>query len=130
MSNDYNLTTLGMCLGLVTRMWQNSLSTTGDKNALNSISGVNFINVFTGSFYACRSQKRKKLLNLTVFFALLGSALVKAARKMLVKLTPVCYRVYQGVRPNLIKRSEMIILGHFWPLLKYFVMPLKAAGAA
>ena len=48
---------------------------------------VNFINVFTSSFYACRSQKRKKLLYLTVFLVLLGSARVKAAHKMLVKLT-------------------------------------------
>ena len=30
-------------------------------------SGVNFTNVFTHSFYAVRSQKRKKLLDLTVF---------------------------------------------------------------
>ena len=43
--------------------------------------GVNFINVFTSSFYARRSC-------LTVFFALLGSGHVKAACKMLVKLTP------------------------------------------
>ena len=50
--------------------------------------GVNFINVITRSFYAHRSQKRKKMLDLTVFFALLGSACVKAACKMLVKLTP------------------------------------------
>ena len=35
-----------------------------------------------------RSRKRKKQLNLTVFFALLGSARLKAARKTLVKLTP------------------------------------------
>ena len=34
-----------------------------------------------------RSQKRKKQLNLTVFLVLLESAHVKAARKMLVKLT-------------------------------------------
>ena len=40
------------------------------------------------SFYARRSGKRKKQLELTVFFALLGSASVKAARKMLVKFTP------------------------------------------
>ena len=33
-------------------------------------------------------KTQKKLLNLTVFFALLGSARVKAACKMLVKLTP------------------------------------------
>ena len=51
-------------------------------------SGVNFINVFTPSFNTSRSQKRKKLLDLTVLFALLGSAIVKDARKMLVKLTP------------------------------------------
>ena len=51
-------------------------------------SGVNFINVFTCNFYACRSQKRKKLLELTVVFVLLGSLRVKAARKLLVKLTP------------------------------------------
>ena len=55
---------------------------------LRSNPGVNFINVFTPSFYDCRSQKRKKLLELTAFFVLLGSALVKAARKMLVILTP------------------------------------------
>ena len=50
---------------------------------------VNFINMFTCSFYARRSQKRKKLLDMTVFFALLGSAHVNAASKMLMKLTPV-----------------------------------------
>jgi len=42
-------------------------------------------------FYACRSQKRKKLLDMTVFFALLGSAGVKAARRTLIKLTPDRY---------------------------------------
>ena len=45
-------------------------------------------NMFTCSFYARRSQNRKKQLELTVFFALLGSSSVKAASKMLVKLTP------------------------------------------
>ena len=49
---------------------------------------VNFTNVITHSFYARRSQKRKKLLELTVFFALLGSTCVKAAHKMLMKMTP------------------------------------------
>ena len=46
---------------------------------------VNFINKLTRSFYARRSQKRKKLLDLTVFFALLGSAHVKAVSKETVK---------------------------------------------
>ena len=43
---------------------------------------------FTSSFYASRSQERKKLLDLTVFVALLGSACLKVACKMLIKLTP------------------------------------------
>ena len=53
-----------------------------------SKSGVNFINTFTSSFYTCRSQKCKKLLDLTVFFVLLGPVSVRAACKMLMKLTP------------------------------------------
>ena len=41
--------------------------------------------------FTCADPKKcKKLLELTVFFVLLGSARVKAARKMLVKLTPGC----------------------------------------
>jgi len=48
---------------------------------------------FTSSFYSSRSQKLKKTDCLTLFSVLLGSVLlgsvhVKAARKMLVKLTP------------------------------------------
>ena len=34
------------------------------------------------------SKSEIKLLNLTVFFSLLGSALIKAACRILVKLTP------------------------------------------
>jgi hypothetical protein len=42
---------------------------------------------FTHSFYACKSEKRKKDTDdLTVFFARLGSVCVKAARKTLNKL--------------------------------------------
>ena len=51
--------------------------------------GVHFINVFRHSFYLSRSRKCKKLLDLTVFFVLLGSASIKAAHKIMVKLTPV-----------------------------------------
>ena len=56
--------------------------------------GVNFINLFTHSFYARRSQKRKKAAWVDCFFAILGSACVKAARKMLVKLT---YDYFNGI---------------------------------
>ena len=54
-------------------------------NAQVKRSGVNFINEFTRSFYAHRSRKCKKLLDMTAFFALLGSARVKSAPNMLVK---------------------------------------------
>jgi len=43
---------------------------------------------FTCSFYACRSQKPKKALWLGCIFVLLGSMGLKAALKMLMKLTP------------------------------------------
>ena len=50
---------------------------------------VNFINVLREAFTLADPKSTKKLLNLMVFFALLGSARVKAACRMLVKLTPV-----------------------------------------
>ena len=46
------------------------------------IPGVNFINMFMRSFYYHRPRKRKKLLELTVFFGLLGFASVKVAREI------------------------------------------------
>jgi len=45
-------------------------------------------------FGVCRSQKCKKADSLTVFFALLGSARVKAAHRMLMKLTPGVGQTY------------------------------------
>ena len=62
--------------------------------------GVNFINVFTHSFHERRSQRCKKLLNLTVFLALLGSAWVKAAHEMLVKLTLASQIVGMAATPR------------------------------
>ena len=56
--------------------------------------GVNFINVFTHSFYACRSQKRKKAPWVECLFAILGSACIRATCKMLVKLT---YNYFNGI---------------------------------
>jgi len=38
---------------------------------------LNFNNTFTLSFYACRSRKRKKTDDLTVFFTLWGSSHVE-----------------------------------------------------
>jgi len=47
--------------------------------------GVNFTNVLRAAFTRADPKSAKKLLNLTVFFALLGSACVKAACRTLMK---------------------------------------------
>jgi len=61
-----------------------------------------FHQLFTQSFYTCRSQKRKKYSPDVSFLALLGSACLKSARKRLVKLTP-------GVNPNLFLQKDYYI---------------------
>ena len=43
---------------------------------------------FTSSFYSCRSQMHKKPVKSSSFFELLGSALVKAARKNIGEIDP------------------------------------------
>ncbi len=60
------------------------------KKRASLLIAVIFTNIFTRSFCAHRSQKRKKTDDLTVFFTLLCSALVKGACKTLMKLTPDC----------------------------------------
>ncbi len=87
---------------------------------------LNFINVFRVGFFA---QIPKKTANFTVFFALSGSAHIKAAHKTFVKLT--LYIVYQV-------RDESLEQGYFldqrWAkygpraksgLLRSFVRPAK-----
>ena len=69
-------------------------------------------NLFTNSFCACRSRKRRKLLDLTVFLALLGSSGVKAAHKMMAKLTPYL--------PN---RSSSTFSHSLWYLLSHNISP-------
>ena len=49
--------------------------------------GVNFTNVQPAPFTRADPKSAIKLLNLTYFLALLGSASVIVARKMLLKLT-------------------------------------------
>ena len=69
---------------------------------------VNFINLFMRSFYARRPQKRKKLLELTVFFALLRSLHVKAVRKMLVKVTTIAVAVkYSFLRKQKVMKKGL-----------------------
>ncbi len=50
-------------------------------------SGVNFTNIFCTSSTPADPKSAKKTNNMTVFFVLLGSAGIKDARKMMVKLT-------------------------------------------
>ena len=52
-----------------------------------SLPWVNFINVLRAAFTLADPKSAKKLLDLTVFFALFMSLGVKAARRMLMKLT-------------------------------------------
>jgi hypothetical protein len=54
-----------------------------------TLPGVNFTNVLQAAFTLADPESAKKLLDLTVFFALLVSASVKAARRTLMKLTTV-----------------------------------------
>ncbi len=49
--------------------------------------GVNFINILQAAFMKIDPKSAKNSVKLSVFFALLGSASINAARKMLMKLT-------------------------------------------
>ncbi len=51
-----------------------------------SSSGVNSTNILHTDFMRTNPRSAKKTYNFTVFFALLGSECIKAARKTLVKL--------------------------------------------
>jgi len=51
-------------------------------------SGVNFINVLQTAFRCPDPKSTKRLTSLLYFFPLLGSACIKAAHKVLMKLTP------------------------------------------
>jgi len=53
-----------------------------------SLSGVNYTNILHEAFTCADPKSAKKTDSLTVIFGLLGFAHVKAARKMMVKLTP------------------------------------------
>jgi len=60
---------------------------------MKSAPGVNFINVLWAAFMPSDPESAKKTDNFTVFFALLGSAHVKAVCKLLVKSNPDVYSV-------------------------------------
>jgi len=85
--------------------------------------GLNFTNIFTRSFYASRSQKRKIQSSLKYLFTLLGSACIKALSKMLVKSTPgvnfinIQWAACAWADPKSAKRqSSCQSFVHFWDL--------------
>ena len=59
-------------------------------------------------------KSAKKLLDLAVFFALLGSAHVKAARKMLVILIPEVEEKRAGKRQDNDKRQKVSPASSLW----------------
>ena len=97
--------------------------------------GVNFTNILRAAFTLADPKSVKKLLDLTVFFALLVSASVQAARRMLMKLTPgqiqclliSLYRfphcrcqVYQAYYKWLLSRGKKLFSSNLffnWPFL-------------
>jgi len=67
---------------------------------------------FLRSFYVQRSDKCKKYGQAVNLFALLGSALVKAACKMLMKLTP-CVNFINVKRTNFLYKHCFLLLHVF-----------------
>ena len=62
-------------------------ASTNKKSWVGLAPGVNFTNILLAAFTRADPKSAKKLLNLNVFFALLGSTSAKAACRTLVKLT-------------------------------------------
>ena len=94
-------------------------------HAFSSSSLCQFHQHTTSSFYAHRSQKRKKTVKSSSFFALSGSVCVKAAHRMLIKLTPslqspliqtastrnpACNHANTSMISKKIKESKIIVL--------------------
>ena len=57
---------------LIFQKGENLLLTAQKRESVREGHGVNFINLFMPSFYARRSRKRQKLLELTVFLRFWG----------------------------------------------------------
>ena len=74
--------------GLVWHTFLSSVTTT-NHSPFPTPPRVNFTNVLLAAFTLTDPNSTTKLLDLTVFFALLGSACVKSARRRLMKLTPL-----------------------------------------
>jgi len=69
-------------------LWQKEIGTkAAHKKLVKLATGVNFTNVLQADFRRADPKSAKKTVKLSSFFVLLGSASIKAACRMLVKLT-------------------------------------------
>ena len=110
-------------------LWQLNLKA---RSILKARSGVNFTNVFMCSFYAAKIPKAQKASWPECLFALLESLSIKAARKMLVKLTPGISNRFLGdafspsydkcgpCRLQLATDQEPILSNFIYMLMQYF----------
>jgi len=90
---------------LITFKWSVIFKAAGEEMGItptgNNVNDGQFHHPSKSSFYARRSQKRKKkTVKLSVFFALMGSARTKASHGTLIKLA-----VVSGSKKFLIKLS-------------------------
>ena len=82
--------------------------------------GVNFTNVqLQAAFMLADPESVKKLLDFTVFFALLVSAWVKYVNKVLMKLTPgvLCLPIFAAKALMFVKYEKNVVT-MIWPSLK------------
>jgi len=68
-------------------------------------SGLNFTNILLEFFTPPDPKSAKNTVKLSVFFVLVGSACIKAAHKMLVKLTPCVRKKFANTWKNSLRIS-------------------------
>jgi len=75
--------------------------TTEEEELFFPLPSVNFTNVLQAAFTLADTKSTKKTVKSSSFFALSGSASVKAAHRTLVKLTPT----YKGAK-NIVEKEK------------------------
>ena len=86
---------------------------------LDPLPGDNFTNILLKGFTLADPKSAEKSDRLTVFFALLVSVRIKAAQKMLVKLTPGVATLYGWQATLETKYSMLASLCTIWTYLIY-----------
>jgi len=82
------------------------------KLLMKSTPGVSSINVLRAAFMLASPESAKKTVKLSVFFALLGSARVKAVHRTLAKSTPggvIKYKPIRARQKNITSLSKLLL---------------------